>query len=135
MLELMCETVVHVIEATWRTVAGRSSGRGDAMSTILLLLLVRVRVVVEIALIRDTACGLLCAPDLLLSVAVGEGLREGGRGSGEGTTLLACKGLLVVEAEVQVEAVGVAVIWLLSLSLSLALALALVRHGGRWLWL
>ena len=88
------------------------------------ILLVWVRVVVEVSLIRDAARPLLSTPDLLLTSSVREWLWECGRSGRESTTLLAGKGLLVVEAEVEMEAVGVAAVLLL-----LLLLLLLVCHG------
>lgn len=113
MLELMCQSIRHIIEAA----AGRSitllcSGRRDTMAAILL---VRVGIIVEVALIRDPTRSLLGSPYFLLAGGVGEGLRERGGGGGEGSTLFPSEGLVIVETEVEMEAVRVAGVLLLLL--------------------
>ena len=120
MLELMCQPVGDIIEATTRR---RTVCRTRRRHALVAILLVGIGVVVEIALAVDAARRLLRAPHLLLAGAVGEGLWECGGGGGEGTTLLGGEVWLVAEAEVELEAVGVAVV--------LLLLLLLVRHGGR----
>ena len=127
MLKLVGEAIGDVVEAAaGRAVALGCAWGGDGI--VGAVLLVGVGVVVEVALVCDAACALLGTPDLLLAVAVGEGLWEGGRGGGEGTALLAGEGLLVVEAEVEVQPVGVGVAAVL-----LALLLLVVCHRGGWL--
>lgn len=93
------------------------------------ILLIWIWIIVEVALIRDAAGGLLCAPHLLLSSGVGEGLWEGGGSGGKGPTLLSRKVCWsVIETEVQLQAIRIAVIGLLLL---LVLVLRVVRHDGQ----
>ena len=123
-LELVGQAIGHLVEAArGAEPCCRAGGRGEV------LVLLEGGVVVEVSLAVDPACRLACAPDILLATSVWEGLREGGWGGGEGTTLFGGEVGLVVEAEVEVEAVGGGVAVVLLLLLLLLLGLLLVRHG------
>lgn len=114
MLELVCQSTIDVLEPSGTPVAGwRSRSRG-------IVKLLHGRVVVKVALLVDTTGSFAGTPYLLIASRVGEGLWEGGRSGGEGTTLLGGEVGLVIEAEVEVEAVWVARV----------LRLLLVGHGG-----
>jgi hypothetical protein len=72
MLELVCETVGHLIEAARRAITCAWGGIG-----VLLLVACRVVAVVKVSLAVDATARRLCAPYLLLTRGVGERLWEG----------------------------------------------------------
>lgn len=75
----------------------------------LLLQLRRVWIVHEIALLIEATIGLLtCAPDFLLAIGIGKGLRKGGRGGGKGASSFGeiVRLQLVLEVEVEMQPVG-----------------------------
>lgn len=96
MLELMCESVGHIV-----VVAGRRAVRTRrSWVAILLRIRIRIRCVVEVSLVADST-RLLSPPDFLLTCGIGKWLWKG-RGSGrELSTLLGGEIGSVVVAKVQ----------------------------------